>query len=160
MSDKPRGIEIEFAIYPRPDDAGLRIKTTKPPGLYLSGRDRESAEHYFEQALCIFAHERNLLDRRPNEGILYRKEIDWPACIAAGLGRATLCVASIEELMDLLHSASGAPAAPPAQEMLMKNGYIPDTGFICTVHDPGIVDGEWLLRSVAEDFPPAPKYLH
>ena len=154
MPEQPqRQLEVEFSVQGIPDSAGLRIKTTNPTGVYLSGKDREAAQRYFEEALLKFASQRRLLHVLPNEGLTLTKEIDWSASMVDGLGHVTIRVMSFAETVKAIKGAIPT-TVPPAQPMIIEWAQSPHIPLLCIVRDKSDTVDRWLVDSIIEDTPP------
>ena len=151
MVERESRLTVKFSVTGLPDTAGLRIRSTDPIGLYISSRNAEAAQWYFETEIIELATIWKLLV--PGRGIgvrLLEGRLDWSIFIISGTGEVVIRTMSLEETREMLR-ASTPTVLTPIQKLATGRYKDPNGKEFYIVHDPGDMIDEWLVRCIDED---------
>ena len=141
---------IAFEVSGRPESAGLRIKSTKPCGVYVSCADAAEAQGRFEAGIAAFVHRNELLPCPPGGAIGLAAKIDWDDAIARGGGEAQVTALSAEWTTKFMEGAE--PVAETSSQSIVEWWEHPENGLICVCRDSGDYADEWIDTAIMEDF--------
>ena len=142
---------MKFSVTGLPDTAGLRIRSTNPIGLYISSRDAEAAQWYFETRIVELATIRKLLVPKRGAGAcLLEGRLDWSIFITSGTGEVVIRTMSLEETREMLRVSTHI-VLQPVQKLVTDWWKDSNGKKFCIVHDPGDMIDEWLVRCIDED---------
>ena len=151
MVEEKSRLAMKFSVTGLPDTAGLRIRSTNPIGLYISSRDAEAAQWYFETKIVELATIRKLLVPKRGAGVrLLEGRLDWSIFIISGTGEVVIRTMSLEETREMLR-VSTPTVLPPVQKLVTDWWKDSNGKKFCIVHDPGDMIDEWLVRCIDED---------
>lgn len=108
-------IAVSFSIAQIPNSGGMRIKSDKPTGVYVSSNDSEASQFYFLTTLSELVTRRKLIAVGPGESIAWKEDVNWECAAKAGSGTIVLhCVRT-----SILHVATalGSPISPPGKKL-------------------------------------------
>lgn len=141
---------VKFSVTGIPDQAGLRIRSMEPVGLYLSSGDPAAAEWHFETLIVQLVMENKLLEWEPGGGLRLLSELNWPEIIAAGSGEAVVVTATAEEIANV-KKVGNLVIMPPVQKLVVDWWEDPSGRSFCIARDKKEIVDKWFLDALEED---------
>lgn len=150
VTEEDLRLSVKFLVTGIPDTLGLRLRSTEPIGLYISSRNAEAAQWYFEKMIVEFVGVRGLLVPEQGAGLRLEEKLDWNALTVSGAGETVIRAMSVEETCKMLR-VSTPVMLPPVQKLATDWWKDPNENEFCIVHDPGDMIDRWLVESIEND---------